>query len=180
MDSLCFEAALETVGPGQCFFELGIFALVHLHSKLHRDQVGMTSNQSNSSVSISPSGIIEPCKISTDPVPLCARLDDLRSLEQEMFEQVPKHFFASNVLKSEYVVSICFFLMFALRWHIALLHEDTVMVQVCFFCEARKVVADLPAEPLLTHGCSVVVVLVSWALYPNVFKQCHARQWSCG
>ena len=74
------------------FLNSKIFAIVHLHSKLHRDQLGMTSNQANSSVSISPSGIIEPYKISTDPVPLCARLDDLRSLEQEMFEQVPKHF----------------------------------------------------------------------------------------
>ena len=104
MDSLCFEAALETVGPGQCFFELGIFAIAHLHSKLHRDQLGMTSNQANGSVSILPSGIIEPYKISTDPVPLCARLDDLRSLEQEMFEQA-QTFFASNVLKLEYVLS---------------------------------------------------------------------------
>lgn len=179
MDSLCFEAALETIGPGPCFFELGIFAIVHLHSKLHRDQLGMTSNQANGSVLISPSGIIEPYKISTDPVPLCARLDDLRSLEQEMFEQVPKHF----LLQTYWNWNMSFqsaFLMFALRWHIALLHEDTVMVQVCFFCEARKVVADLPAEPLLTHGCSVAVVLVSWALYPNMFKRCHARQWSCG
>lgn len=59
-----------------------------------------------------------------------------------------------------------------------MLHEDNRCDGICpacssvFFwgCEARKVVADLTAEPLLTHGCSVAVVLFSWALYPNVFK----------